>query len=360
MLPYSQAHWSHFGDLLSKKQIVPPMGYPISSSPSSDSSNMLLASSTSHTNPLTSISSSSVDVHTLVEQIASRLAPAEIDLDALSEKVISKLTSLIDGHITQRLSLLSASQSSQSQPTPETFTEKSFQIVPQSSSIARTNPPLSAQALSWETKALTALRRLLKNQDAMWSCEEQRIGVLESLSAENDVVAILRTGVGKSMLAFIPAILDTSRITVLILPFISLEHDYERRLRELKIPHTIFYKGTTKISPATNLVLVSADRIRTEAWSKAIQTVHHSRPIARYIFDEAHVSFTSDDFRTSLCDLALLREVPAPIILLSGTIPRQAESHIIESFGLTEPTVVLRTLSTHPHLRYILESSEPN
>lgn len=210
-------------------------------------------------------------------------------------------------------------------------------------------------------RALATLQKLLGDPKASWTCDEQRRAVVEVLRGTNDVMACLRTGLGKTMLVLLPALMEDRKITVVILPFKALITDYQRRLDSFHINYQVF-ETTQKfhINSSSRLILVSADKAQTSRWTSALHELNARTPVSRFIWDEAHVAFTSSNFRESMNDLTQLRQVPVPIILLSGTVPPKSESLLIEQFGLVPPVAIFRTSSNHPHLRFQLEESRPD
>src|SRR5258705_11112006 len=64
-------------------------------------------------------------------------------------------------------------------------------------------PPLTPPG-NHKEEALTALRSLLKRPDAEWKTQAQRDAVMAALEGKHDVVAILPTNAGKSMIAILP------------------------------------------------------------------------------------------------------------------------------------------------------------
>ena len=93
-----------------------------------------------------------------------------------------------------------------------------------------------------EQAALDGLRKLLGQPDATWTSPLQRDAVMTVLNTEKDVLAILTTSSGKSMLSLIPALLERHLVTVLILPLKSLITDYKRKLDKMHFPY-LHYTG---------------------------------------------------------------------------------------------------------------------
>ena len=108
----------------------------------------------------------------------------------------------------------------------------------------------------------------------------QRLAVLATLKNEEDVIAILATGAGKTMTAVLASRMESNFTTVVVLPLKSLLMDYERRLKEMKIAFRTFHasdRDRWRTDPGANLVLVLVDQARRSEWNEALATIHRSR-----------------------------------------------------------------------------------
>ncbi|KAF8868519.1 hypothetical protein BD779DRAFT_1683677 [Infundibulicybe gibba] len=205
--------------------------------------------------------------------------------------------------------------------------------------------------------SLTALRQLVKNDMAIWTCPEQQAGVQVALDHQDDLLAILPTGSGKTMLALIPALMERDMITIIVLPLRSLLADYKRKLEEMNMGYEHFDGPSTEyLSGQHNIILVSADMARLDHWRQCLAEVDKRRRVARLVFDEGHFSFTSNNFRPVLNRLYELRSLEMQMVIMSGTIPPQAEDTVKKTFGLGENTKVIRASSDRRELKYIVDA----
>ena len=187
----------------------------------------------------------------------------------------------------------------------------------------------------------------------------QRLAVLATLKNEEDVIAILATGAGKTMTAVLASRMESNFTTVVVLPLKSLLMDYERRLKEMKIAFRTFHasdRDRWRTDPGANLVLVLVDQARRSEWNEALATIHRSRPVRRIIIDEIHLLLTNKGFRTRLQNLYELRMVPCQFVLLSGTIPPHAITSIKDACKLTPNFVTIRTDTVRMEHQYVVET----
>lgn len=206
--------------------------------------------------------------------------------------------------------------------------------------------------LSVENQALGVLRRLLRKPNADWTCEAQRQGVMAILELKQDVLAIMATGLGKTMLAIIPALMEPDYITVIVLPFRSLMTDMQRRLDEMEVPYEVYIAKPLK--GQENIVLVSADLSQFDSWKEHITDLNRKRKVVRQVYDEIHEPLVAQGYREAMRNVYRMRAtLQAQLVGLSGTVNDTQEKALFEMFEFGHNTVVLRTGSNRPELTYI-------
>ncbi|KAG2365348.1 hypothetical protein BDR07DRAFT_1277326, partial [Suillus spraguei] len=204
--------------------------------------------------------------------------------------------------------------------------------------------------------ALHAMKRLFQDQTVAWASRQQQQAMEAVLEKRTDVLAILRTGGGKSMLAIIPSIVETQFATVLVLPLNSLMIDFEHRLKRMGVPFQIYDPSVNngRLNLKDNLILVTADKCRTDGWRESIAILNQQKPIARFVFDEAHLPLIARGYRDALDHIYDVRSLPVQIVLLTATMPPSSEADLKMSFNLGRTTVV-RQCTNREELIYILE-----
>jgi len=210
-------------------------------------------------------------------------------------------------------------------------------------------PPLQSGCISnaetgvpTEAQALKVLQRLVGKDDATWRCDVQRQGVMAMLELERDVIAIMATSSGKTMLAIIPPLLEPNSITVIILPFRSLMADYTRKLDNMKVPFKV-YMGVPLHGQA-NIILVSTDMTHIHSWREHINILNLKRPVVRQVYDECHEPLTGQDYRQSMRNVYVLRDIlKGQFAGLTGTLTKPKPMIFLTSFSL-----VLILLSSEP------------
>jgi len=216
--------------------------------------------------------------------------------------------------------------------------------------------PTSSDLL--EMQALAQIGTLLKIKQPSWTCDEQRIAMTKVLEAQEDVLAIMQTSSGKSMLMVIPSLVEENKITVGILPLNSLLSDYCRKLSNQGVSFEVFHSTLSPtLTGKHNLILVTIDQARTQGWIQQLAELNAKTPVCRGVFDEAHFAIMDNTFRQVLQDPHELRAFPTmQMVLLSATLPPKTESTIRKAFELSVNCSIIRTPFRRPELQFILES----
>lgn len=205
-------------------------------------------------------------------------------------------------------------------------------------------------------RALLTLRKVFKNDKAEWTCDEQRQGTLALLKLKTDALVIMRTGTGKTMLPVIASLMEPDYVTVVVLPLKSLMTDYKKRFHEMGIAFEHFDgRQSDGLSGEHNLILVSADIVKTAHWVQSLAELNTRMPVARLVFDEGHMFGESNSFRDSMQNPYGSRILPAQFAVMSGTVPVPMVKEIFDMFGLKEDTFVLRMASSRPEIKIVLE-----
>lgn len=213
------------------------------------------------------------------------------------------------------------------------------------------------ELLDLELRSLDMLQWVLKKEDATWVHDVQRQAMRAILKPVADVITVMATGAGKSMLVIIPSLIEHDMTTVAIVPLKSLLLDYQRKLKVKSIPFEVWtgHQTQVKLRGNANLILVLVDQAQKPAFRDALSILHQTKPLRRIVFDEAHFALTNNGFREALTKVYNLRQQNCQIVLLSATIPPPSVDTIRDLFGLTPNTAIFRTSTNRPELQYIID-----
>ena len=108
-------------------------------------------------------------------------------------------------------------------------------------------------------KLLSTLRSFRKDENAQFKSEEQRRAVEAVLNRQKDVLVILPTGGGKTLLYLLPTLLEKGRTTVVVIPMIAMMQDLIDRCHKSKISLAEWSSASMTMSTTASLLLVSVE-----------------------------------------------------------------------------------------------------
>ncbi|KAF8124465.1 hypothetical protein EV363DRAFT_1178010, partial [Boletus edulis] len=300
-------------------------------------------------------------IEQVAEQVVERLTPM---LDNIMQAITALKSSSTSGKGKQKETVVAESSPSEGESTdPEIEAEVQRAILAslaannikkESSGSGATRRRVVPIPVPAAETTLNKMQVILFDQNATWRSEQQRTAMKAVLQRETDIVAILPTGGGKSMLGIIPSLIEHDMITILVLPLNSLIMDYEQRLKTMAVPYQI-YESHKDLSTSHNLVLVSADKSLTTHWRSMLADLGRRKTIARIVIDEAHIPLISKSYRKTLSFFYDIRSEPVPLVLLSATLPPALARPLATTYQLLSTTLTIRQDTNRPELKYVLE-----
>ena len=208
-------------------------------------------------------------------------------------------------------------------------------------------------------------QRLLHQYWGYTSFREPQESIMEQLIARQDVLAILPTGIGKSICYQIPGLLEEG-ICVVISPLIALMEDQVNDLMGRNIKaialtgpqppdemiriFDLFKHGGYKF------LYIAPERLKQEIVLEFLKTIR----VNLWAIDEAHcIAQWGFDFRPPYQQLGILRELHpmVPILALTGTATQEITSEIISALGLKKPEMFSRGLIKE-NIQLLIEKKE--
>jgi superfamily II helicase len=155
--------------------------------------------------------------------------------------------------------------------------------------------------------ALQALKGLYDNQTAEFKSPEQARAVQLAMQGSEDILVILPTGAGKSVVFMAPAWAEKGKTTVVIVPFVALINEMEERCKELDLSCYIWGDSGTAPMAMAQVVLVSVHNAITPEFQQFLVRLEGSKKLARLVIDETHNVLTQRNFR------GVMRRLPSCI-----------------------------------------------
>ena len=107
------------------------------------------------------------------------------------------------------------------------------------------------------------------------------------------VVVVMGTGSGKSMLYQLPAICSPHGLTIVVVPITALQDDKAKRCRAAGLEEHV-WQGEGKPGLGTaQVVIVTPESAVTKAFGRFIEEQHHNGRLERIVIDECHVILDS-------------------------------------------------------------------
>ncbi len=208
-----------------------------------------------------------------------------------------------------------------------------------------------------------------------YRCIGQREAIRAALTAPpGATLAVnLPTGSGKSLAAYLPGLLDTTGLTVVVVPTTALAIDQERAVGSY-VPHpTAFFSSSDGAASERNQWIISRLRQGTQqliftspeslihSLAAPLYTVAVQGLLKVLAIDEAHiVDQWGDEFRPEFQEIAglrrdLLRSAPDPkplTLLLSGTMTESCIDTLETLFGRPGPFAIVSAVQIRPEPSY--------
>ena len=205
---------------------------------------------------------------------------------------------------------------------------------------------------------------ILKDKWGFDSFRPLQSDIINSVLKDQDTLAILPTGGGKSICFQIPA-LAREGICLVVSPLIALMRDQVENLKKKNIPSLTLFSGLGYIEVKKILqnaafgnfkfLYVSPERLESDLFLEYLPSL----PINLIAVDEAHcVSQWGYDFRPPYLRVAAIRKhFPlVPVLALTASATKEVRYDIIEKLAFRSEHKVFRQSFSRPNLSYSLFS----
>ncbi|MEZ4404343.1 MAG: ATP-dependent DNA helicase RecQ [Kofleriaceae bacterium] len=186
---------------------------------------------------------------------------------------------------------------------------------------------------------------------------------LEHILAGRDVIAVMPTGSGKSLLYQLPSLVLPG-LTVVVSPLIALIKDQVDKMvakgvAVVRIDSTLTVRQRREMdalaqAPGGKLLLTTPERMADPEFRVFLRTCAGAAGVSRFVVDEAHcVSQWGHDFRPAYLSLrkALEDVGRPPVLATTATAPPHVRMDIVEQLGIDDAAVVTTTFD-RPNLHY--------
>lgn len=202
------------------------------------------------------------------------------------------------------------------------------------------------------------LHKVLLEKFGYSSFRPGQIEIIESILHNEDVVAILPTGMGKSLCYQLPGYVLPHSV-VIISPLLALMQDQVEQLKKMGEKRVIAFNSFLTHSEKQSLlnklqtykfIFLSPEMVIQDKVKEKLQSI----PISLIVADEAHcISQWGYDFRPDYLRLGewLNTSNRPPILALTATATKQVMDDITTHLNLQKPTHQIQSLD-RPNIRY--------
>jgi superfamily II DNA helicase RecQ len=152
----------------------------------------------------------------------------------------------------------------------------------------------------------------------------------------------------------LPYTLPDARVTILIVPLVSLYGDMLRRVKEMRIDYLEWHIGESREAA---LVLVSTEAALSKDFVKYARRLIAEQKLDWIVVDECHLTVVATDYRPSIVELTTIRSLRTQFVYLTATLPPSIQVEFEERNYLYHPKVI-RASSNRPNIFYIVRKTD--
>jgi ATP-dependent DNA helicase RecQ len=233
--------------------------------------------------------------------------------------------------------------------------------------------PVRGAAYSLDREPAKGSEHLPRDIAALLSIGQEVLGIkgfrpgqaeaYEHLLKGRDLLAVMPTGSGKSLLYQLPSLVSDG-VTVVVSPLIALIKDQidkmvAKGVTAVRIDSTLTVKQRREVnalvqSPGGKLLLTTPERMADPEFRTFLRTAAGNVGVSRFVVDEAHcVSQWGHDFRPAYLSLrkAIDEVGRPPILATTATAPPHVREDILHQLGIESAEIVTTTFD-RPNLHY--------
>ena len=177
--------------------------------------------------------------------------------------------------------------------------------------------------------------------------------VLEAIMKhQSPIVAVMGTGVGKTLLFQLPAKSMNSGTTIVISPLVSLQEHMVERCQQAGIS-CVKWDPRHCHSPS-QIVIVTPESAVSKTFGTFLDRLQGLHQLDRFVFDECHTVLDSTaEFRPKMRQLGELVERGVQMIYLTATLPPHAEPEFMNIMKIrAEDVHMFRAPTSRPNIAY--------
>ena len=183
---------------------------------------------------------------------------------------------------------------------------------------------------------------------------KQREGLRAIMGGEAQVVVVMGTGSGKSLLYQLPAMCSPQGLTIVVVPMTALQDDQAKRCRKAGLEEHVWVgEGRPGLGTA-QVVIVIPESAVTKAFGRFIEDQYHNGRLERIVIDECHVVLDSvNGWREKMFELKEMASKGCQMVWMTATLPPKNEIEWMAAMGVNEEEAVwIREPTTRKNIEY--------
>lgn len=181
-------------------------------------------------------------------------------------------------------------------------------------------------------------------------------GIIEALLENEDLLALMPTGSGKSLCNWIPGIVS-KYITVVITHLVALLNDQVTKLINLNIPvcfvtssmhpneRELVFHQLTKVDTKYKFFYAMPEIVLSHQANVCFEAMVENDTPRRFVVDEAHCTDTwGNSFRPAYNNLSELKAFMKSVCAFTGTATPGTQAQIVQKLRLTTPDIFQTTV----------------
>ncbi|KAK6706732.1 hypothetical protein SNK04_004235 [Fusarium graminearum] len=214
-----------------------------------------------------------------------------------------------------------------------------------------------------EDEMTDGLRKLL-GPKATWRSDKQAESMrsIMALKADEAAINVLPTGAGKSILFMLPAVMENTGTSIVVVPFVALMDDLVTRATDMGVDciqyRSSMSSGREGMPRAARLIVVSADIVSSAEFSGYVDGLSCTGLLQRIFVDECHTVIMDIGYRAKLGELVGLRRFGCPLVLLTATLPVVLEDWFRGEM-LAKSAIIVRDRTVKLNCRYEVQQVKP-
>jgi len=174
--------------------------------------------------------------------------------------------------------------------------ERRTQPIEGSEVVTEEADKVDAQSLKMSAIIVKGLRDMYADDKARFKSIQQAEATRETLKRDSDLLVILPTGGGKTLVYLLPIFIERDMTTVVVVPFVALVDQVEEQCKGVGLSCQIWEKEGFS-SGKTQVIIVGVENAILAEFHNVLIQLESTNRLARIVIDECHTLVSQRDFR---------------------------------------------------------------